>query len=43
VDARCARGRAGDLRTTWRLVNMNLAVRGIEANIAQGDSFHADA
>jgi len=29
--------------TTWRLANMNLAIRGIGANIAQGDSFHADA
>ena len=29
--------------TTWRLANMNLAIRGIDANIAQGDSFHADA
>ena len=29
--------------TTWRLANMNLAIRGIGANIAGGDSFHADA
>jgi type I restriction enzyme M protein len=30
--------------TTWRLANMNLAIRGIGANIVQnGDSFHADA
>ena len=29
--------------TTRRLANMNLAIRGIGANIAQGDSFHADA
>jgi type I restriction enzyme M protein len=28
---------------TWRLANMNLAIRGIDANIAQGDSFHAHA
>jgi type I restriction enzyme M protein len=28
--------------TTWRLCNMNLAIRGIEAHIEQGDSFHAD-
>ncbi len=45
------RGRVGDISiygqesnyTTWRLANMNLAIRGIGANIAQGDSFHADA
>jgi len=45
------RGRVGDISiygqesnyTTWRLANMNLANRGIGANIAQGDSFHADA
>ena len=44
-------GRVGDISiygqesnyTTWRLANMNLAIRGIGANIAQGDSFHADA
>jgi type I restriction-modification system DNA methylase subunit len=29
--------------TTRRLANMNLAIRGIGANIVQGDSFHADA
>jgi type I restriction enzyme M protein len=29
--------------TTWRLANMNLAIRGIGADIRQGDSFHADA
>jgi type I restriction-modification system DNA methylase subunit len=29
--------------TTWRLANMNLAIRGIGANIAGADSFHADA
>jgi N-6 DNA Methylase/HsdM N-terminal domain len=45
------RGRVGDISiygqesnyTTWRLANMNRAIRGIGANIAQGDSFHADA
>jgi type I restriction enzyme M protein len=45
------RGRVGDISiygqesnyTTWRLANMNLAIRGIGANIVQGDSFHADA
>ena len=28
--------------TTWRLARMNLALRGIEGNIAHGDSFHND-
>ena len=28
--------------TTWRLCKMNLAIRGIEERIAQGDSFHDD-
>ena len=28
--------------TTWRLANMNLAIRGIEANIEHGDSFRND-
>ena len=28
--------------TTWRLAKMNLAVRGIEGRIEQGDSFHND-
>ena len=28
--------------TTWRLAKMNLAVRGIEAQIAHGDTFHND-
>ena len=28
--------------TTWRLAKMNLALRGIEGNIAHGDSFHND-
>jgi len=45
------RGRVGDIsiygqesnHTTWRLANMNLVIRGIGANIVQGDSFHADA
>ena len=28
--------------TTWRLAKMNLAIRGIDAQIAHGDSFHDD-
>jgi type I restriction enzyme M protein len=28
--------------TTWRLAKMNLAIRGINAQIAHGDSFHND-
>ena len=28
--------------TTWRLAEMNLAIRGIEGQIAHGDSFHND-
>jgi type I restriction enzyme M protein len=44
-------GRIGDVsiygqesnHTTWRLAKLNLAIRGIDANIAQGESFHADA
>src|SRR5690606_1036316 len=28
--------------TTWRLAKMNLAIRGIDAQIAHGDSFHND-
>jgi type I restriction enzyme M protein len=28
--------------TTWRLAKMNLAIRGIEAQILHGDSFHND-
>ncbi len=28
--------------TTWRLARMNLAIRGIAGQIAQGDSFHDD-
>ncbi len=43
-------GRIGDISvygqesnyTTWRLAKMNLAIRGIDANIAHGDTFHAD-
>lgn len=44
-------GRLGDIavygqesnQTTWRLAKMNLAIRGIDANIQWGDSFHNDA
>ena len=43
-------GRLGDIAiygqesnyTTWRLAKMNLAIRGIEAQIAHGDTFHSD-
>ncbi len=43
-------GRLGDISiygqesnyTTWRLAKMNLAIRGIEAQIAHGDTFHSD-
>jgi type I restriction enzyme M protein len=43
-------GRIGDISiygqesnyTTWRLAKMNLAIRGIEAQIAHGDAFHND-
>jgi type I restriction enzyme M protein len=43
-------GRIGDISiygqesnyTTWRLSKMNLAIRGIDAQIAHGDSFHND-
>ncbi len=43
-------GRIGDIAiygqesnyTTWRLSKMNLAIRGIDAQIAHGDSFHND-
>jgi type I restriction enzyme M protein len=28
--------------TTWRLARMNLAIRGIEGKIEQGDTFHND-
>ena len=45
------RGKIGDISiygqesnyTTWRLAKMNLAIRGIDAQIAHGDTFHADA
>ena len=44
-------GRIGDVsiygqesnHTTWRLAMLNLAIRGIDAKIAQGESFHSDA
>ena len=44
-------GRIGDVsiygqesnHTTWRLAKLNLAIRGIDAKIAHGDAFHADA
>jgi type I restriction enzyme M protein len=43
-------GRIGDISvygqelnyTTWRLAQMNLAIRGIDGQIAQGDTFHND-
>ena len=43
-------GKIGDIsiygqesnQTTWRLAKMNLAIRGIDANIQWGDSFHND-
>jgi type I restriction enzyme M protein len=43
-------GRIGDIAiygqesnyTTWRLAQMNLAIRGIEGHIAHGDTFHQD-
>ena len=43
-------GRIGDIsvygqesnQTTWRLCKMNMAIRGIDANIKWGDSFHDD-
>jgi type I restriction enzyme M protein len=43
-------GRLGDISvygqefnyTTWRLAKMNLAIRGIDGQIAHGDSFHND-
>src|SRR3989475_1145723 len=43
-------GRVGDISiygqesnyTTWRLAKMNLAIRGIDAQIAHGDTFHHD-
>jgi type I restriction enzyme M protein len=44
------RGKIGDISiygqesnyTTWRLARMNLAIRGIDAQIAHGDTFHND-
>ncbi|MGH7581642.1 MAG: N-6 DNA methylase [Gemmatimonadales bacterium] len=44
-------GKLGDIsiygqesnETTWRLAKMNLAIRGIDAQIAFGDTFHHDA
>lgn len=41
-------GKVGDISiygqeanyTTWRLAKMNLAIRGIDAQIAHGDTFH---
>ena len=43
-------GKVGDISiygqesnyTTWRLAKMNLAIRGIDAQIAHGDTFHND-
>jgi type I restriction enzyme M protein len=43
-------GRVGDIsiygqesnHTTWRLAKLNLPIRGIDANIVHGDTFHAD-
>ena len=43
-------GRVGDIsiygqesnHTTWRLAKLNLAIRGIDANIVHGDTFHTD-
>jgi len=43
-------GKVGDISiygqesnyTTWRLAKMNLAIRGIDAQIAHGDTFHSD-
>lgn len=43
-------GRLGDIaiygqelnETTWRLAKMNMAIRGIDADIRRGDSFHED-
>jgi type I restriction enzyme M protein len=45
------RGKLGDISiygqesnyTTWRLAKMNLAIRGIDAQIAHGDTFHRHA
>ena len=43
-------GKVGDISiygqesnyTTWRLAKMNLAIRGIDAQIGHGDTFHSD-
>lgn len=43
-------GRLGDIaiygqelnETTWRLAKMNMAIRGIDADIRRGDTFHED-
>lgn len=43
-------GKVGDIsvygqesnQTTWKLCNMNLAIRGIDSNIQWGDTFHDD-
>jgi type I restriction enzyme M protein len=43
-------GRTGDIavygqelnETTWRLAKMNMAIRGIDADIRRGDTFHDD-
>lgn len=43
-------GRIGDIaiygqelnETTWRLAKMNMAIRGIDADIRRGDTFHED-
>lgn len=43
-------GRVGDIaiygqelnETTWRLAKMNMAIRGIDADIRRGDTFHDD-
>lgn len=43
-------GRLGDIaiygqelnHTTWRLAKMNMAIRGIDADIRQGDTLHSD-
>jgi type I restriction enzyme M protein len=43
-------GKVGDISiygqesnyTTWRLAKMNLAIRGIDGQIAHGDTFHND-
>jgi len=48
--AKAPRGKKADISiygqesnyTTWRLARMNLAIRGIEGQIAHGDTFHND-